>query len=316
MKAIDEFYGFLFELGAKRKFVPVFEEGDLFHYTSPEGMNSILFSNENEIELFASRCDCVNDTSEGKYIIDVYNEAITELCKENQITDRQFYNIKSIMPSDKELIYTYDENRCVSVAERKCNKYICCFSTDGDSLAMWNYYSKNSKYQGYNIAFFDIEAMESLRKYFSGTSIKWYKVIYDCEEKKKLIKDFVLEILKYFDNVSISSIKSVISSQLAEWGRCFKHPCFAHEKEVRVVVSIPQDEEHELLPVEYRQKDMFIIPFIRLRFSKESLSAVTISPLYCTDGEKEQQIKILKERLKRNKYETCDVNPSQVPIRY
>lgn len=316
MKAIDEFCNFITEWQMRGKFIPVFEEGDLFHYTSPAGMNSILFSNENEIELFASRCDCVNDTSEGKYIIDVYDDAITELCKENQITDRQFYNIKSIMPSDKELIHTYVENECVSVAERKCNNYICCFSTDDDSLAMWNYYSKNSKYQGYNIKLFTIEAKESLRKYFSGTSIKWYKVIYDCEEQKKLIKDFILEILKYFDNVSISSIKSVISSQLAEWSRCFKHPCFSHEKEVRVVVSIPQDEENELLPVEYRQKDMFIIPFIRLRFSKESLSAVTISPLYCTDGEKEQQIKILQERLKRNKYETCDVNPSQVPIRY
>lgn len=316
MKAIDEFTVFLFELGAKRKFIPAFEEGNLFHYTSPEGMNSILFSNKNEIELFASRCDCVNDTSEGKYIIDVYDDAITELYKENQITDRQLYNIKSIMPSDKELIRTYVENECVSVAERKCNNYLCCFSTNGDSLAMWNYYSKNLKYQGYNIKLLYVEAMESLRKYFSGISIKWYKVIYDCEEQKKLIKDFILEILKYFDNISISSIKSVISSQLAEWGRCFKHPCFSHEKEVRVVISIPQDEEHELLPVEYRQKDMFIIPFIRLRFSKESLSSVTISPLYCTEGEKEQQIKILQERLKRNKYENCDVNTSQIPIRY
>lgn len=316
MKAIDEFDLFCFEFETTRRFMPLFEEDFLFHYTSPEGMNSILFSNKNEIELFASRFDCVNDTSEGKYIIDVYDDAIAELHKANQISDWQFNYIKSITPSDKKLIHTYVENECISVTECKCNNYLCCFSTDSDSLAMWNYYSKNSKYQGYNIRLFTIEAKESLHKYSVGASIKWYKVIYDCKKQKKLIKDFILEILKYIDNVSISRIKSVISFQLAEWGMCFKHPCFSHEKEVRVVVSIPQNEEHELLPVEYRQKDMFIIPFIRLRFSKESLSAVTISPLYCTDGEKEQQIKILKERLCRNNYENCRVRISEVPIRY
>lgn len=315
MKTDEEFYDFLIALGMGLKYSLEFRQGSVFHYTSPQGLDGILFSGKNCIEFFASRFDCVNDTSEGKYIIDIYNEVVSELYKKQKITLKQYSKINNLLPSDAELIKQWQGEECISVREVPCQRYICCFSTDGDSLAMWNYYSKNSKYQGYNIEIYINSAKDSLYKYLSGITINWYEVLYNRDEQKKLIREFLSEVMEYYTDRRAPTIQETIKSQLGEWSMCFKHPCFYHEKEVRAVVYIPKESACAKLPIEYRQKDMFVIPFVRIKMDKECVSSVTISPLYCTDGEKMQQVQVMRERLDKNNY-IADVSISKIPIRY
>jgi hypothetical protein len=315
MKTDTEFYEFLLCLYMGRKYMNEFTGGEIFHYTSPASFEKILFSKA-EVELFASRYDCVNDTQEGKYIINIYGDVVEELHKaEKKISDEAYRTIRSILPGNEMLIPKYKGGECVRARNEKCDMYICCFSTDGDSLPMWNYYSKNDKYQGYSIGIEGQPAIDSLNSFLSGANVKWYEVVYDEQEQKDLIKNFLSELLEYYTPARKPSIQETIACQLNEWSMIFKNPCFEHEKEVRMVLYLPKDKEHEHYTIEYRQKDMFMIPFTRFHLSKDCVTSVRISPLYCTDGEKEQQIKILKERLNKEGYIT-EVIPSQIPIRY
>lgn len=316
MKRNDDFLCFIIHLTMDGKYAPCFQDGSLYHYTSPTALQKILFSYEENFKLYASRYDCVNDTSEGKYVIEVYQNVVSRLYQAHMITTEQYASIRCIMPSNKEFIQYSEPDGTITVREQLCNKYIYCFSTDGDSLAMWNYYSKNLKYQGYNIELLGLNAIESLHDYQFGVVVNWYEVQYDHETQTKLIQDFLLEVLQYYTNERVRAIQSLIESQLGKWGMCFKHPCFSHEKEVRAVVSIPVDTECPQLPIEYRQQNMFIIPFVQLCFSKTCVASVMLSPMYCTEGEKKQQVEILSERLHKSKYDYCKVKASQVPIRY
>ena len=56
---------------------------NIYHYTSPEGLLGIL--GDTGIELHFTRYDCVNDTSEGRDLIDIYLKACKEFLKEKKI---------------------------------------------------------------------------------------------------------------------------------------------------------------------------------------------------------------------------------------
>ena len=318
MKTDNEFFQFLLCFYMSRKYMKEFTGGEIFHYTSPTGLEKILFSKDHKdkLELFASRYDCVNDTQEGKYIIDIYGSVVDELyTSSKKLSDEEYHAIKDILPRNEMLIPEYEGGECIRAKNEKCDMYICCFSTDGDALPMWNYYSKNDKYQGYNIGIEGRSAIDSLHPHWSGVNVKWYEVIYEEKEQENLIRNFLTEILEYYTPHRKPTIQYAIAKQLTEWSKIFKNPCFAHEKEVRMVLYLPQNETHEHYPIEYRQKDMFMIPFTRFQLSKECVTSVRISPLYCTEGEKEMQIRILKERLSKEGY-IAEALQSQIPIRY
>ena len=319
MKTDLEFIEFLFCLYTGHNNVKEFTGGEIFHYTSPLSLEKILFSAKHPeaIEFFASRYDCVNDTQEGKYITNIYNDVVAEMHRTSKLLSEEEYDvIRGILPKNEMLLPKYNDTECIRTNYKKCTMYICCFTTDGDSLPMWNYYSKNDKYQGYNIGIDGVSAINSLCSYTSDIIIKWYDVIYKKDEQKNIIRNFLSELLDYYTPSRKPTIQYVIASRLAEWSMIFKNPCFAHEKEVRMVLYLPQDNEHEQYTIEYRQKDMFMIPFTRFHLPKNCVTSIRISPLYCTDGEQAQQIKILKERLAKEGYCIDNVLPSQIPIRY
>ena len=84
-----------------------------------------------------------------------------------------------------------------------------------------------------------------MNSFLSGANVKWYEVVYDEQEQKGLIKNFLSELLEYYTLARKPSIQETIASQLNEWSMIFKNPCFEHEKEVRMVLYLPKDKEHE-----------------------------------------------------------------------
>ena len=65
-------------------YMPSEYDGDMFHYTSPQGFQSILFGDRFDTVLWASRYDCLNDASEGT------KKRITDKCMSYE-TDYFFY---------------------------------------------------------------------------------------------------------------------------------------------------------------------------------------------------------------------------------
>lgn len=62
-------------------------EGEIFYYTSPNGFESILFGDSDNITIWASRYDCLNDASEGTIAQMIYKEVCEEMRINNEITD-------------------------------------------------------------------------------------------------------------------------------------------------------------------------------------------------------------------------------------
>lgn len=75
--------------------MPAQYRGELYHYTSPAGLTSILLGDPRAMTLWASRYDVLNDTTEGEVATKVYKE----VCEEIEFPDG--INLRSIAPDVK-----------------------------------------------------------------------------------------------------------------------------------------------------------------------------------------------------------------------
>lgn len=320
---MEDFGVFLLGLGLNNQYMPDKYDGNIYHYTSPNGFESILFKDEEKVTLWASRYDCLNDMSEGTIAIKIYKETCEDLLKSKEITKEQYDEIANLEANKKEFTSYKGYNIKSDLTERvERQKYICSFSINQDSLAMWNYYSKGNKYEGYNIGFHSIQIKQAFNHFYgSGISGRIYPVIYDKIKQKQLIKKFLLKILEYYSTENKKTIKSEISRQILDWSLIFKSGYFQHEEEVRVIISIPKDSLEDVkktspLDIKYRNNYGYIIPYIELSFEKNCVSDVCIGPIQYNDEQKETQKKILHERLNTNGYVLAELIYSKIPIRY
>ncbi len=216
--------------------------------------------------------------------------------------------------------------------ESKYRMYICSFSTDNDSLNMWNYYGSSG--EGVSIRFdhaWNIfrGSQRSLVNVFEKleNDIMIYRglVVYKNEDKKKCIielfnrlqqlhKETRDEIEKYQHYILLAFKQSVNNM------RCFfKNESFECENEYRIVLKIP---EKLLLSKEYSgdiiEKGQFkrgniLIPFVDYRFDKKSVESIMINPFV---RDKNGMFKLgIKELLWQNKMENVQIFSSRIPIR-
>ena len=315
MSLLDEYYA---SLGASsqmefhEKFMPAQYQGKLYHYTSPAGLTSILFGDPKAMTLWASRYDTQNDALEGEVIVEVYRKVCSEIEKPENII------LNSIDPT-KTFLMQAKVNGKIKTTRPECENYICCFSKSPDSLPMWNYYAKGNAYEGYNIGV-DIEKVNDslLRSYQDfEVSSKIYPVIYDEVEQKNLVESFMRTVLSKYDPKHDTSVRYVISNQLAMWRLLFKSKYFEHENEVRVIISMTKPTSAKKTPVDikYRANGMYIIPYIEMKIEKKCMTSIMFGPQQWHEKQKKHQTEIIKDILLRNGY-SVDVTHSEVPVRY
>lgn len=160
--------------------IPSFEDVKfVYHYTSVEGFKSIL---ENK-KLWFSGIQYMNDASE---MLEASN-----CCKEYFIQkhgDEETPVIKEYLDKQYEELFE---------KEKKKNIFVCCFSLGNDELPIWNYYCKDNKVQGYNLAFKLSELIDNLLRNnwenLSKCDISYGIVQYDKEKAMQLYDN----MLKY-----------------------------------------------------------------------------------------------------------------------
>lgn len=312
----DELSKCCFCILSDKSYLPKIPLTDIYHYTSAVAFNSILFNSEDsdEITLWSSRFDCLNDKTEGKFVTKLYEEVCWELLNDKIITKGFFNTIIGLRPSEKALFHFRPEQKKLSEM-KECSRYITSFSTKKDSLPLWNYYSKGNYYEGFNIGFYLNEFIECLKYYFNDkyVNVYMYPVIYHENEFKDLIKKIVLELYSSYDGSNQDLLTGFISQRLFDWSLCFKCDKFEHENEVRVVIDVAEDEND--VQVKYRIYKGYIIPYIEIKTPKSVVSSVSFGPLLLEENEKEQQKRILKEMLRSKNYD-ADVEASEIPVRY
>lgn len=306
-----------YELMLNKDFLPKLSHSNIYHYTSESGFNSILFnSNDSEnITLWASRYDCLNDKSEGEIILEIYKETCKELLSDGKI-DKTFYDIiVDLKPSD-EVLFSFKPQQAKKSAMKKCERYIISFSTEEDSLPMWNYYSKGNYYEGFNIGFYSNEIIDMLQDVFADKFVNvWLgPVVYDKDKQKKVISDIILNLYNsdYANNEKF--LIGFISQRLFDLNLVFKNEKYKHENEVRIVIDVAENEND--INVKYRTYKGYTIPYIEIKISKEKVISVTLGPLPLRNTEIKKQKQIVKERLKRNGYNNALVNSSEIPVRF
>lgn len=311
---LDEY---LLKIGILNSFMPnEYLENNIFHYTSAEGLRSILFADSKKITLWASRYDCMNDMSEGKIALSVYLEVCDELLENGEISLELYNLFTKIRPARTQLL-VYGDGTSIQATRKETDRFVCSFSKNKDSLTMWNYYSKGSKYEGYNISLFSRSVTDSFRSFFGkGVSIHVYPIIYAKTAQKKLIIELLKKLQEYYEKKYEPQIRYIISNQLTEWGLIFKSDFFQHEEEVRIIIDIPKKSiDNPPFVVNYKMNCGYIVPYIELKIDKDSLMGVSIGPLQCTDEQKELQKEILHEMLISNGYNALETY-SKIPVRY
>lgn len=294
---------------------------DIFHYTSASGFESILFSNKKMIELWASRYDCLNDFSEGTVAQGRLKDVCNQMLDSEELTIDLYELIVNTRLPHTTLMWHRDGEKN-TLTRPEFVRYVCSFSRNPDSLAMWNYYSKGNRYEGFNLGFFADLMRESvdlqLQPYESKVHL--YPVVYDRNEQEKLIHDFICKITEVFKDGDEEILRYMVSNQLLKWALVFKNECFQHEEEIRLIVDvgIQKYESQKHIPqitTNYRISNGYTIPYIILPIEKHCLSYATIGPLNYDSDNKEAQLSILSERLSSGGY-CAEEQCSEIPVRY
>lgn len=195
----------------------------------------------------------------------------------------------------------------------ECTPYVCSFSSDPDSIPMWSYYVKGEKYEGYNIG---VHIREFFSKYkIEGCVIDFQKVVYYEDKKKELLSKSINEIFEIYreEKVEEVDIKRFIIEILSRLQLVFKNKMFIHEKEIRVIIWVPNKpkDEGRKFEIKYRTQGPLIIPYIEYEYNKEYIRSIMVGPV----RDKENAKAGIKALIYSKDLE-IDVDLSTAPLRY
>ncbi len=295
--------------------IPETFSDSIYHYTSITNLNSILGEN-GEVVLWASRYDCLNDVSEGTLPEIRYKEVCCNMLNDEKITKEFYEMIQNVKPA-RTILFLPVKNDVIRPIRDEYDTYLISFSKSNDLLAMWNYYSKGNKYEGVNVGVSAANLSKLSNLHMDNTdkfSMKVFEVVYDEDEQRKLISDFLEELVSKYRSGAEKSVRYHISNMLSKLNLVFKNKCFEHEQEVRFTIQISK-KYRNVIPVYYRTYSGYLIPYIKIKFDKRVVEEVTLGPLLGDEKQKELQLTVLHEMLFDKGYsvkETC----SKIPVRY
>lgn len=307
----------------------------LWHYTSVNGLMGIVQNTTSEhgnLHFWFTRSDCLNDTSEGTHVLDLFNRICLELLENKKISEAFYERLQHIeiptshfisfpIPSDEK--YTHQ-----SVLDcPKCDAYICSFSLKEDSLDMWRYYSKGDG--GYALKLFAFIFDEYKQYQYSDydekavfSNISSYKVIYDEATKRSMLENVILDTYAVYEQLKATdpdceeNAIGFIKYALKIFQFQFKHDCYASEQEYRFVFYRPCNKpellQNDLPEIKYRSQDGAIIPYLDITVNGGALylSEVLISPYI-----KSKIVKNTTQEYLSQCGIDCEVRHSDLPVR-
>lgn len=295
-------------------------EGNIFHYTSEQGIQGIF--QKDKIVLQLTSADSMNDFSEGKEIFSYVKKVSDDLLEKGVMSKEQYEKILGITDNHKTTlpVYYFKRNVPYFTEERKqeygdsyaisyeqCDIYLMSFCEKGDFLPMWNYYAACGQ-QGYSVHF-NKSALSLLHEEKECyTSIE--KVIYKASEKYARLKEEIEGALKYEDY--LQRVKDTIS--LMQY--VFKHDAFEYEGETRYIVGIPRNGRKSTFEIKFKTKKGSIVPYIELELDENEafvVTGVTIGPF--------ADVEMVRRNLEfylshQNHIASVNIRTTDIPVRF
>ncbi len=274
-------------------------KGEIYHYTSPEGLLGIL-SNK---KIWFSNTRFLNDSSENNYIYTLFPKSKYEY--EPHVLEEDFFQL---IDNIKNQYLNKDFCEIFGITFWVEHIFVASFSKDDDNLMLWNYYTKNSERIGYNVCFDNqpIEIGSHYAKYLSG------EIIYDEDIQRDLVKKLLFKFNSEYKNIEeekkISFTKSLLDI-IEIYNTFFKHPKYNLEKEFRCALS--HIKNYDKLP-SWRTFNGIFIPYLEEEFEKDSIENICIGPT------KNQELlqNSLELFLNTHKYKDVHIKKSKIPLRY
>lgn len=293
-----------------------------YHYTSPQGLLSILgeenpsirftdvryMNDKSEMVLFVKRLLEVLDQGDYPFTKEIVDELL--LVRHSK---EDYLNLKISQIEFSEAKIKFDSLR----------SFVFCTSRSNDDLNMWNYYVKNGNYQGYNIGFNIYNLLKSFdtseSNYADNVIIRYGQVIYTKEEQHRFITDIITDIEKE-QNKDLAMIK--LRGHIENYSMFFKSEFFKSEVEYRIVIEISQkkldyslntNDNLFLKKMEYKfsEKGGLLIPYLLVPIKRSAIKSLTISPTIDSN----LAIESTREFLKKYKYQ-IEPKQSAIPVRF
>lgn len=219
----------------------------IYHYTTLHGLISII---ENQ-SIFCSNVNFLNDKKEFKHGVSIIQTVIQKL-KSN----KNNLPILEMVENNINMIY-------------KSERYVTCFSKNGDLLSQWRAYANHGKGVsiGFNAQHFD----KSIKQYIRPKYINYDEKLQleTIEEIIKIILDFCNKRKEMIDWTEYGYewlVANLIIEYLDDVIAFYKHPSFSEEQEYRFEYSIDgnmikKDREE----IHFKASDTLIVPFIKLK---------------------------------------------------
>ncbi len=233
-----------------------------YHYMSPESFINMIEKNS----LHFTNCMFLNDEEEYNYIFNVFEAIIQE-----NVEDKLHSFVKSMKERvPKENTDLVSPNRGLwRIDEALASYYVLCGSTDGDSIPLWNYYVKDGRHYGYSVQM-DAKRISDSLSTINGKMI-FGKIIYDLEQQKQVIKDYVMHLdKKYnsnsedFDDYSAEAYQTDYFDFIQHIRLFFKSITFRHENEFRIALLIRNKDKK--IQKKYFARNGVITPYVDISF--------------------------------------------------
>ncbi len=275
-----------------------------FHYTSPEALINIVKGSS----LRLTNCLFLNDTDEYVSILSLLkdtNKFSPEVAK--------FINsMRKDIPTDNiDYDFEYLNGR---LRLTKGTFFVLSGSIDSDSLPLWNYYTKGDGYSGYSIAI-DVNKLGQEFVNYKGRML-YGKVVYDEQEQTAIIERELQTLFGRYnmskqEDADIENIQDSFFEFIQAIRLFFKEKSFSHEKEFRIVVFVPENEDR--IKKDFFVRKGLICPCIYLKTDKLPIKEIKMSPTI----EKEVGNKGLRSLLTINGYnEEVIISSSNIKVRF
>ena len=247
----DRWAAFEMELLQKIFFNPI-SNGDIspetiYHYTSLQGLKSIIETQK----IYCTNINFLNDKKEYKYGVDLIHGIIENLKDE----DANIL-ILEMVKKNIDLIF-------------KSERYVTCFSKNGDLLSQWRAYANHGKGVaiGFDFELFATTTQQVLRR---------KHIVYDEEYQNKRLKEVIQIIIQFYekkkdmidweDSAYDESVAKIVIKYLEDIIAYYKHPSFSEEQEYRFQYEIDGINTHKVdEEILFRTSDTMLIPYIELQ---------------------------------------------------
>lgn len=243
----------------------------LYHYYKGHTLRKVIRKNKLLFRLAAA--ETFSDKMEGKAVEVYFDLALEELLSEHKITDTQFSKL-SEMDVPRRMGFSFKDGEYYRYSnDEPFEEYIICFSKERDDLYMFETYAEESDGYCIHLHSDEIEELKNLGM-DNHAVIKLIPVLYG-REAIDYIKRKVMEAVT--DPVKEEEIEYYVGSILHYVQFAAKRKKYAREKEVRLVVFLPQKCDDSLPNIQF-QTDYNQNRFILFSVPNDMLFDVTAAP--------------------------------------